>query len=106
MTVAGFPISEDEKVNVLLKGLPTSADCSQINITVLQDPDPKFDWLIHLLRGHELQLMRRENLSSATALHTNSKFSSKTAGSGSGSGRPAVKCTNCKRTGHTVQKCF
>ena len=35
MTFAGFPISEDEKVNVLVKGRPTSADWSQINIAVL-----------------------------------------------------------------------
>jgi hypothetical protein len=48
---AGFPVAEAKKVNVLLKGLPQCSEGDHINQVVLQNPQPKFDSVIHLIRA-------------------------------------------------------
>lgn len=104
MMFAGFAVPEEEKLFVIPKGLPTG--WNPVRAVIQASPNtPTLEWTTNQLRNWELHLIKEENLTE-TALYTKATEVSKSQNSGCNGSRNSVKCTNCNRLGHPIEKCF
>ncbi|KAG8489820.1 hypothetical protein CXB51_017861 [Gossypium anomalum] len=115
LAASGTRISEEEKVQVTLAGLPSDFDAVVSSVSLASEPVPFQRFVEALLECENRQLRAVqevvmhanlvEGVSSPTSV--SSARGGRPPASGRGRGfRPRVQCLICNRIGHLAQKCY